>query len=82
MAEEHAALPLMIAVAMTEDANPEIREEDFASTMMAVQDLSLAAVLLWIGPHSKAAANSHDPDSRTSSGMDDGARIKLGHYCL
>src|SRR3954452_2444227 len=35
VAEEHRALPLMIAVSYVEDANPEIRDEDLAATMMA-----------------------------------------------
>src|SRR5512133_4220426 len=37
VAAEHRALPLMIAVAVVDNENPEIREEDFAAAMMAVQ---------------------------------------------
>ncbi len=44
VAEEHAALPLIIAVAIVQHENPEIREEDYAAGMMAVQNISLAAV--------------------------------------
>ena len=75
VAEEHAALPLMIAVAMTEDANPEIREEDFASTMMAVQNLSLAAVSLGLGTHIKTGAIMQDPAARSAAGVPEGERI-------
>lgn len=75
VAEEHAALPLMIAVAMTQDANPEIREEDFASTMMAVQNLSLAAVSLGLGTHIKTGAIMQDPAARSASGVAEGERI-------
>jgi hypothetical protein len=47
VAGEHAALPAMIAVAMTADENPEIRTEDYAATMMAVQNICLAACRDW-----------------------------------
>ena len=77
VAEEHAALPLMIAVAMTEDANPEIREEDFAATMMAVQNLSLAAVSVGLGTHMKTGAIMQDPSARSAAGVPDGVRIVM-----
>ena len=35
----HRDLPAMLAVSMTLDDNPEIREEDYAATYMAVQNL-------------------------------------------
>src|SRR5436190_3020957 len=38
VAEEQRALPLMLAVSVVEDPNPEVREEDIAATMMAVQN--------------------------------------------
>lgn len=75
IAEEHAALPLMIAVAVAEDANPEIREEDYAATMMAVQNLSLAAVSLGLGTHIKTGAIMADPAARAAVGAADGERI-------
>ncbi|MEP7002610.1 MAG: nitroreductase [bacterium] len=75
VAEEHAALPLMIAVAMVEDANPEIREEDVAATMMAVQNISIAAVTLGLGTHLKTGAVMHDPAARAAAGVPEGERI-------
>ena len=75
VAEEHAALPLMIAVAMTDDANLEIREEDFAATMMAVENLSLAAVSLGLGTHIKTGAIMQDPAARIAAGVPEGERI-------
>ncbi len=75
VAEEHASLPLMIAVAMVEDANPEIREEDMAATMMAVQNISLAAVSLGLGTHIKTGAIMQDPAARAALGVPDGERI-------
>src|SRR3954470_16482966 len=44
VAAEHRALPCMIAVAVVNNDNPEIREEDFAAAMMAIQNLALAAL--------------------------------------
>lgn len=38
----HRDLPAMLAVSMTLDENPEIREEDYAATHMAIQNLCLA----------------------------------------
>jgi nitroreductase len=75
VAEEHAALPLMIAVAMVEDANPEIREEDIAATMMAVQNISLAAVTLGLGTHLKTGAVMQDAAARAAAGVPEGERI-------
>ena len=75
VAEEHAALPMMIAVGMTEDANLEIREEDYAATMMAVQNLSLAAVSLGLGTHIKTGAIMQDPAARAAAGVPEGERI-------
>lgn len=75
VAEEHAALPLMIAVAMVDDANPEIRDEDVAATMMAIQNLSIAAVALGLGTHIKTGAVMQDPAARAAAGVRDGERI-------
>ena len=75
VAEEHAALTLMIVVAMVEDANPEIREEDVAATMMAIQNLSLAAVAIGLGTHIKTGAIMQDPAARAAAGVRDGERI-------
>src|SRR3954462_15058497 len=46
VANEHRALPCMIAVAVVDNENPEIREEDYAAVMMSVQNIALAAVAL------------------------------------
>jgi nitroreductase len=75
VAEEHAALPLMIAVAVVEDANPEIREEDLAAAMMAIQNLSLAAVALGLGTHIKTGGVMQDPAARAAVGVTEGERI-------
>jgi nitroreductase len=69
VAAEHASLPGMIVVAMSEDPNPEVREEDFAATMMAVHALMLAAVEEGLGTHIKTGAVMEDPDARAAVGL-------------
>lgn len=75
VADEHAALPLMIAVSMVEDANPDIREEDLAATMMAVQNLAIAAVANGLGTHIKTGAIMNDPAARAACGIPDGEKV-------
>ena len=73
--DEHAALPLMIAVAILQNENPEIREEDYAAGMMAVQNIALAAVSLGLGTHIKSGAVMDDPAARAAIGVADGDRV-------
>jgi nitroreductase len=75
VAAEHDALPLIIAVAVVEAENPEIREEDYAAAMMAVQNLSLAAVALGLGTHIKTGAVMQDPAARAAIGVAEGERV-------
>ena len=75
VANEHRALPAMIAVAMTHNDNEEIREEDYASVMMAVQNLALAAVENGFGTHLKSGAVMGDPVARAAMGIRDGERV-------
>lgn len=72
---EHEALPAMIAVAMTEHEDPEIREEDYAAVMMGVQNLCLAAVELGLGTHIKTGGVMADPAARAAVGVADGERV-------
>jgi nitroreductase len=73
--DEHRALPCMIAVAMEQNENAEIREEDYAATMMAVSLLALAAVEHGLGTHIKSGAIMNDPAARAAAGVADGERI-------
>jgi len=75
VADEHAALPLMIAVAMVQNENEEIREEDYAATMMAVQNVCLAAVGLGLGTHIKSGAVMQDPAAREAIGVAEEERV-------
>lgn len=75
VANTHERLPGMIAFAMVEDANAEIREEDYASLLMAVQNFSLAAVAEGFATHIKTGAIMQDPGARAAAGVPDGEKI-------
>ncbi len=75
VANEHRALPGMIAVAVLQHENEEIREEDYASVMMAVQNLALVAVENGFGTHIKSGAVMNDPVARAAFGAHDGERV-------
>jgi nitroreductase len=71
----HVALPAQIAVAMTLVENPEVREEDYAATMMAVQNILLTARALGLATHLKSGAIMDDPSARAAVGVPEGERI-------
>lgn len=75
VAASEAAGPVNIFVSMTLDENPEIREEDYASTLMAVQNLMLAAVDMGLGTHLRSGAVMDDPRTREALGVPEGERI-------
>jgi nitroreductase len=75
VAAEHRALPCMIAVAVVNNDNPEIREEDFAAAMMAVQNISLAALARGLGTHIKTGGVMSDPAARAAARVLDNERI-------
>jgi nitroreductase len=72
---EHRALPAMIAVAMTLNANPEIVEEDYAAAMMGIENLLLLAVAMGLGTHVKTGGVMADPGARAAVGVRDEERI-------
>ena len=69
------ALPAEIAVTMVLAETSEVREEDYAATMMAVQNLLLAARALGLGTHLKTGAVMDDPRARAAVGVPEGERI-------
>jgi nitroreductase len=73
--DAHRSLPAMLAVSMTVDDNPEIREEDYASTFMAIQNLCLAACAMGLGTHVKSGAVMDDPSARDAVGVAADERI-------
>lgn len=75
VAAEHRALPCMIAVAVVQNDNPEIREEDYAATMMAIENLALTAVSLGLGTHIKTGGVMTDAAARRAAGVSESERI-------
>lgn len=75
VAREHFALPGMIAVALVENADAEIAKEDYAAAMMAVQNLSLAALDLGLGTHIKTGGVMDDAAARAAAGVAENERI-------
>ena len=75
VAATEASLPAMLAVTVTLNENPEIREEDYAATMMAVQNLLLAAHAMGLGTHLKTGAVMDDPRTRAAIGVPEGERM-------
>jgi len=75
VAEAETAIPATISVAMTLDENPETREEDYAATMMVVENLCLAAHGMGLGTHIKSGAVMDDPRARAAVGVPEGERI-------
>lgn len=75
VAASHRGLPAMLAVSMTLDENPEIREEDYAATYMAIQNLCLAACAMGLGTHVKSGGVMDDPEARTAVGVGENERV-------
>jgi nitroreductase len=75
VAQEHRALPCMIAVAVVNTDNPEQHDEDYAATMMAVQNMALTAVELGLGTHLKTGGVMSDPAARAAAWVRDNERI-------
>ena len=75
VAETHESLPAMVAIAITVDENPGIREEDFAAAYMGIQNLSLVAHAMGLGTHLKTGAIMDDPAARAAVGLPEGERI-------
>jgi nitroreductase len=65
----------MLAVAITQEDNPEIREEDYAAAFMAIQNLCLAAHDIGLGTHIKTGAVMDDPRARAAVGVPEGERV-------
>jgi nitroreductase len=73
-ANEYRDRPAIIAVAVTRANEPVLDEENYAATMMAVQNIALAATELGFGTAIKTSAMS-DPASRAAVGVPDDQRI-------
>jgi nitroreductase len=74
-AAEYAAFPALIAVAMVVSESPETREEDYASVMQAITNMTLVAVERGLGTHIRSGAVLEDPAARAAIGVRDGERV-------
>jgi nitroreductase len=70
-----AAVPCMIAVLVHQHDDPEIREEDYATAFMAIQNLSLGAVEAGLGTHIKTGAVMDEPALRQALEVDEAQRL-------
>jgi nitroreductase len=73
-AQEYRDRPALIAVAMTTAGDPVLDEENYAATMMAVQNIALAATELGFGTAIKTPAMT-DPAARAAVGVSEDQRI-------
>jgi nitroreductase len=73
-AQEYRDRPAMIAVALTKANDPAVEEENYAATMMAVQNIALTATELGFGTAIKTSAMS-DSAARAAVGVPDNQRI-------
>src|SRR5215207_700988 len=74
-AAEHQRVPAIIAVAVAQAEDAETREEDYAATFMAVQNIALAAHQMGLGAHVKTGAVMQDPAAREAMGLKEGERV-------
>lgn len=69
------ALPALVVVALQQNENPEIREEDYAAGWMAIENILLAAVERGLGTHIKTGAVMADPELREAWRIPDDQRV-------
>ena len=62
-------------MAVVNNDNAEIREEDYAAVMMGIENMSLTAVSLGLGTHLKTGAIMNDPAARAAAGVPENERI-------
>ena len=65
----------MIAISVVQSDNPEVREEDYAAAMMAVQNIAIAAIALGLGTHIKTGGVMGDAAARAAVGVGENERI-------
>ena len=68
-------VPSMVAVLVHEDEDPEVREEDYATAFMAIQNLSLAAEEEGLGTHIKTGAVMTEPALRDALDVAEDQRL-------
>lgn len=72
---EAALTPAFVVVMVAESEDPVRREEDYAATMMGIENLMLTAAGMGLGTHIKTGGVMNDPAARAAAGVRDGERI-------
>lgn len=75
MAESLGSVPAVLGFVQRLDDDPEIREEDFASVYMGIQNVLLGAVSLGLATHVKTGALLDAPETRTALDVSEGERL-------
>jgi nitroreductase len=73
--KEMAALPAMVAFLQPLDSDEAIREEDYATVYMGIQNVLLGAVAMGLGTHVKTGAVLDDSATRDLLGAEEGERV-------
>ena len=71
----NTSIPTVVGVLVHEHENPEIREEDYATAFMAIQNFCLAAVARGLGTHIKTGAVLTEPSLRSALDIPDDHRL-------
>ncbi len=75
MIESLGEIPCILAFVQRLDDDPAVREEDYATLWMAVQNVLVGAVAMGLGTHVKTGAVLEEPELRTLLGVAEGERI-------
>ena len=69
------AVPVLLLVTAHQHEDSEIREEDYAASWMAIQNIALGAVARGLGTHIKTGAVMNDPELRAAWSTPDDHRV-------
>lgn len=69
------SLPALLIVTAHVAEDPEIREEDYAATWMAIQNIALGAIGRGLGTHIKTGAVMNDPELREAWRVPEDRRV-------
>jgi len=75
MVSSIGAIPCILAFVQRLDDDPEVREEDFATVWMGIQNVLIGAVAMGLGTHVKTGAFLDEEGMRELLGVGEGKRI-------
>ncbi len=73
--ERTVAVPSMVGVVVREDENPEVREEDYATAFMALENFCIAAADTGLGTHIKTGAVMGEASLREALAVGEAERL-------